>query len=64
MMEVLRSNRIEQLKKHLPHQPIFYSKAENEQVLALIKEVVKNRPTDGYRRVHAIINRLSQREKT
>ncbi|MBS4164874.1 hypothetical protein PRO82_002214 [Candidatus Protochlamydia amoebophila] len=62
-MEVLRSNLIEQLKEHLPHQPAFYSKAENEQVLALIKEVVKNRPTDGYRRAHAIVNSLLKEKK-
>jgi transposase InsO family protein len=62
-MEVSRSNLIEQLKKHLPHQPVFYSKAENEQVLALIKEVVKDRPTYGYRRVHAIVNSLLKEKK-
>uniref|UniRef100_UPI0011DD0415 IS3 family transposase n=1 Tax=Candidatus Protochlamydia sp. R18 TaxID=1353977 RepID=UPI0011DD0415 len=63
VMEVARSNLMEQLKERLPHQPVFYSKAENEQILALIKEVVKNRPTYGYRRVHAIVNCLLKEKK-
>jgi transposase InsO family protein len=62
-MEVSRSNLIEQLKKPLAQEPAFYSKADDEEILALIREVVKERPTYGYRRVHALVNGLLKEKK-
>lgn len=62
-MGVSRSNLIQQLKKP-SSQKTCYRKADDECVLTLIKEVIKERPTYGYRRVTALVrNKLEGLKK-
>ncbi len=56
-MQVSRSNLMQQLKKPSSPEPALYCQANDEKIIALIKEVIKGRPTYGYRRVKALINK-------
>lgn len=53
-MQVSRSNL---MQKPSSPEPALYCKADDEQIMALIKEVIKERPSYGYRRVTALINK-------
>ena len=54
-LDVSRSNLYAQ---HEPKVRSFqYKKAEDEYLLPIIKEIVKSRPTYGYRRVQAVLNK-------
>lgn len=54
---VSRSNQYEQRKGDRRHRPQRYNKAEDEYYLPLIRTITDQRPTYGYRRVTALLNR-------
>ena len=55
-LEVSRSNLSERTQgKSRPRGP--YSKAEDEAMLLLVRHFVDERPTYGYRRITALVNR-------
>lgn len=56
-LAVSRSNQYEKLNKFGPTKRIFYKKAEDDKYLGAIREITDQRPTYGYRRVTAVINR-------
>jgi transposase InsO family protein len=56
-LEVARSNLVEQVSKKPTARPQRYSKAEDARLLPLILEIMGERPTYGYRRMHALLNR-------
>ena len=62
-MEVSRSNQYEKMAQ--PGRRLFYKKAADDHYLKLIREITDERPTYGYRRVAAILNRgLRQKGET
>jgi len=54
---VSRSNQYEQRRRDRRHRPQRYNKAEDEYYLPLIRKITDERPTYGYRRVTALLNR-------
>ena len=54
---VSRSNQYEQRNRDRRHRPKRYNKAEDEYYLPLIRTITDERPTYGYRRVTALLNR-------
>jgi putative transposase len=54
-LEVSRSNQYEKMAE--PGRKRFYRKSGDEHYLRLIREITDERPTYGYRRVTAILNR-------
>jgi putative transposase len=54
---VSRSNQYEQRRVNRRHRPHRYNKAEDEWYLPLIRKITDQRPTYGYRRVTALLNR-------
>jgi len=54
---VSRSNQYEQRSGDRRHRPKRYKKAEDEYYLPLIRTITDERPTYGYRRVTALLNR-------
>lgn len=55
-LEVARSNIIEQVKQE-KQRPSRYNMAEDAELLPLIREITDGRPSYGYRRVLALLNR-------
>jgi transposase InsO family protein len=61
ILGVSRSNLIERLQGHAkPRQ--HYHKAQDAAILPLIRKLVSKRPTYGYRRITAILNRLRRQD--
>ena len=56
-LEVSRSRLIERVGSKPRTRPPRYSKAEDEMLLPLIREIIDERPTYGYRRTYAVLNR-------
>jgi putative transposase len=56
-LEVSRSNQYEQTKRTYSCRKRRYRKAEDDEYLPLIRKITDERPTYGYRRVTAILNR-------
>lgn len=56
-MEVSRSRQHERKKEGGSSRKRYYIKAEDERYLSLIRQVTDDRPTYGYRRVTALVNR-------
>jgi transposase InsO family protein len=56
-LELARSNLVEQVSKKTAARPQRHSKAEDARLLPLIVEIMGERPTYGYRRMHALLNR-------
>jgi hypothetical protein len=57
VLEVARSHLYERLRRPaLPRGP--YRKAADEEFLPLIRRLVDERPTYGYRRITALVNRV------
>lgn len=56
-LEVSRSRQNERKKQGGTSRKRYYEKAEDDGYLALIRQVADDRPTYGYRRVTALINR-------
>lgn len=54
---VSRSNQYEQRRRDRRHRPKRYNKAEDDYYLPLIRTITDERPTYGYRRVTALLNR-------
>ena len=54
---VSRSNQYEQRSRDRRHRPQRYNKAEDAYYLPLIRNITDQRPTYGYRRVTALLNR-------
>ena len=54
---VSRSNQYEQRRRDRRHRPQRYNKAEDAYYLSLIRRITDERPTYGYRRVTALLNR-------
>jgi transposase InsO family protein len=54
---VARSNLVERTSKHLVVRPLRYSKAEDARLLPLMLEILGERQTYGYRRMHAMLNK-------
>jgi transposase InsO family protein len=54
---VARSNLVEQLSKKTAARPRRYSKAQDAGLLPLVLEIMGERPTYGYRRMHALLNK-------
>jgi len=54
---VSRSNQYEQRRRDHRHRPQRYNKAADEYYLPLIRNITDQRPTYGYRRVTALLNR-------
>lgn len=54
---VSRSNQYEQRREDRRHRPHRYNKAEDAYYLPLIRTITDERPTYGYRRVTALLNR-------
>ena len=57
VLDVARSNLIEQLKKEKPKMPRTMKKADDFRLLPEILAITGSRPTYGYRRVTAMLNR-------
>ena len=56
-MGVSRTHQYEKLMNKQPQGKRFYSKAQDDRYLPLIREIIDNRATYGYRRVAALLNR-------
>lgn len=56
-LEVSRSRLCERLVEEPRSRPARYSKAEDETLLPMIREIVDKRLTYGYRRACAVLNR-------
>lgn len=56
VMEVSRSNLIEQVQLEKPTRKVRYSKADDEWLIPMIRTVTDARPTYGYRRVTQLLN--------
>jgi transposase-like protein len=56
-LEVSPSNQCEQRRGDRRHRPKRYKKAEHDYYLPLIRKITDERPTYGYRRVTALLNR-------
>jgi putative transposase len=56
-MEVSRSNLMQQLKKSSSPKPALYCRADDKEMITLIEEVIRERPTYGYRRVTILVNK-------
>jgi len=56
-LSVSRSNQYEQLGKAHAVRKKYYRKAEDNNHLSLIRRIIEERPTYGYRRITAILNR-------
>ena len=56
-LEVARSNLVEQVSKKSVARPQRYSKAEDAKLLPLMLEIIGDRQTYGYRRMHALLNK-------
>jgi putative transposase len=54
---VARSNLIEQVQRPPPRPRPTYRKADDVWLLPLVRAIVDERPTYGYRRVGALLNR-------
>ena len=54
---VARSNLVERISKEPVSRPRRYSKAEDARLLPLLLEIMGERPTYGYRRMHALLNK-------
>lgn len=54
---------MQQLKRQASQKPALYCGNEDEKMLGLIKEVIKERPTYGYRRVTALVNGALKKKK-
>jgi hypothetical protein len=61
---VARSNLVEQLQRPKRPQRGPYRRAEDEAVLAEIRAITDARPTYGYRRVTALLNRTRRKADT
>jgi len=56
-LEVARSNLVERISKTPVTRSRRYSKAEDARLLPLMLEIMGERPTYGYRRMHALLNK-------
>jgi hypothetical protein len=56
-LDVSRSNQYEQRRGDRRNRPNRYKKAEDEYYMPLIRKITDERPTYGYRRVTALLNR-------
>jgi transposase InsO family protein len=56
-LEVARSNLVERVTQKPVARPRRYSKAEDVKLLPLILEIMGERPTYGYRRMHTLLNK-------
>jgi transposase InsO family protein len=54
---VARSNLVERVSKSPVARPRRYSKAEDAGLLVFIREIMGERPTYGYRRMHVLLNK-------
>ena len=61
-LTVSRSRLAERVKEPLLSRPPRYSKAEDEVLLPLIRDIIDHRLTYGYRRVCAVLNRRLKQE--
>ena len=61
-LTVSRSRLAERLKEPTQGRPPRYSKAEDEALLPMIRDIIDHRLTYGYRRVCAVLNRRLKRE--
>jgi putative transposase len=57
---VSRSNLTASIKKQKPSRPSNYCKASDQEIVLLIQEIIKERPSYGYRRVTALLNQRLQ----
>ena len=56
-LAVARSNLIERVSRRAKSRRHYYRKAGDDELLALIRRLVDERPTYGYRRIRRLINR-------
>lgn len=61
-LEVARSN-IENRIKTKPKKRGNYQKSDDTRVLPMIRSLMDERPTYGYRRIHALLNRQLEEKK-
>jgi transposase InsO family protein len=56
-LKVARSSLVERMSKNPAARPRRYSKAEDARLLPLLLEIMGERPTYGYRRMHVLLNK-------